>query len=159
MFRFAVALAISLHADGVDDVAMPAAYRSRPAAAKASHEVSPMKLRLTIGARSLTATLLDSDASRDFASLLPLTLTLNDLFGREKYGHLPRPLSGAGRRAHTYEVGQIVYWAPGPDVAIFYRQDHQRIPEPGIIVLGIIEAGVEALDVSGAAKVKLELLK
>lgn len=93
MFRFAVALAISLHADGVDDVAMPAAYRSRPAAAKASHEVSPMKLRLTIGARSLTATLLDSDASRDFASLLPLTLTLNDLFGREKYGHLPRPLS------------------------------------------------------------------
>jgi hypothetical protein len=31
------------------------------------------------------ATLADSDAARDFASLLPLTLALNDLFRREKF--------------------------------------------------------------------------
>jgi hypothetical protein len=118
-----------------------------------------MKIRLRIGDRTLTGTLLASEASRDFASLLPLTLTMKDLFGREKYGHLPRPLSGDGRRAHIYEVGQIAYWAPGPDVAIFYRQDGERIPEPGIVVLGTIDAGVEAFDVPGSTKVKIELVK
>src|SRR5439155_142974 len=33
-----------------------------------------MKIRLKVGATPLTATLLESKASRDFASLLPLTL-------------------------------------------------------------------------------------
>jgi Cyclophilin-like family len=50
---------------------------------------------------------------------------MNDLFGREKFGHLPRAISESGERTHTYEVGQIVYWSPGPDVAIFYRNDRQ----------------------------------
>src|SRR5436309_2811814 len=93
--------------------------------------VSAMKIRLKVGATPLNATLLESKASRDFASLLPLTLTMNDLFRREKYGHLPRPISEEGRRAHTYEVGQIAYWAPGPDVAIYYRLPDlpRRIPD------------------------------
>ncbi len=62
-------------------------------------------------------------------------------------------------RAHASEVGQIAYWAPGPDVAIFYRQDHQRIPDPGIVVLGTIDGGVEAFDVPGSTKVTIELVK
>jgi hypothetical protein len=154
-----IALAIALHAAGVGNVATPRAEVAQPAAATPSPEVREMKLRLTIGSRALTATLLASETSRDFASLLPLTLTMNDLFGREKYGHLPRPLSGGGNRAHVYEVGQIAYWAPGPDVAIFYRHDGQRIPEPGIVILGTIDAGVEALAVPGSTKVKIELVK
>src|SRR5437016_1664529 len=121
--------------------------------------VSAMKIRLKVGATPLNARLLESKASRDFASLLPLTLTMNDLFRREKYGHLPRPISEEGRRAHTYEVGQIAYWAPGPDVAIYYRQDGQPIPDPGIVVPGTINCGVEAFDVPGATRVTIELVK
>jgi len=132
----------------------------RRANVTASQKVaSAMKIRLKVGAAPLTATLLESKASRDFASLLPLTLTMNDLFRREKYGHLPRPISEEGRRAHTYEVGQIAYWAPGPDVAIYYRQDGQPIPDPGIVVLGTINCGVEAFDVPGATRVTIELVK
>ena len=52
-----------------------------------------MKIRLNVEGTDLTATLIDSQTSRDFISLLPLTLTLNDLFGREKFAHLPRALS------------------------------------------------------------------
>src|SRR5204863_410445 len=74
-------------------------------------------------------------------------------------GHLPRPISEEGRRAHTYEVGQIAYWAPGPDVAIYYRQDGQPIPDPGIVVLGTINRGVEAFDIPGATRVTIELVK
>jgi len=51
-----------------------------------------MPIRLTIGGRTATATLTDTLTARDFASLLPLTVEMHDLFGREKPGQLPRPL-------------------------------------------------------------------
>ena len=77
--------------------------------------------------------------------MLPLTLTMNDLFKREKFGHLPRAISKEGKSAHAYAVGQLAYWSPGPDVAVFYRHDGERIPDPGIIVVGKFGSGVEAL--------------
>ena len=116
-----------------------------------------MKIRLKVGDRVLTGQLLKNETARDFASLLPLTLRMNDLFRREKYGHLPRALSAGGERRYSYEVGQLVYWSPGPDVAIFYRHDGQAIPDPGIIVIGSVDSGVEALQVPGAVSVKFEV--
>src|SRR5439155_54112 len=89
--------------------------------------------------------------------LLPLTLTMNDLFRREKFAHLPRAISEEGKRTHSYEVGQVVYWSPGPDLAIFYRNDGEKIPNPGIIVIGKIDSGVAALDIAGSVKVTIEL--
>jgi hypothetical protein len=49
-----------------------------------------MKIRLTANGKAITASLIASGDTR-FVSLLPLTLTMNDLFGREKFGHLPNP--------------------------------------------------------------------
>ena len=115
-----------------------------------------MKIRFRVGDSSVTATLAESKASRDFASLLPLTLTMNDLFRREKYGHLPRAISEDGRRKYTYEVGEIAYWPPASDVAVYYRHDGESIPEPGIIVLGRIESGVEAFAFPGSKSVTIE---
>src|SRR6266700_1265774 len=115
-----------------------------------------MKIRLKIDDKVITATLNDSKTTRDFISLLPLTLTMNDLFRREKFAHLPRAISKEGKRTHTYEVGDVAYWSPGPDVAIFYRHDGQEIPEPGIIVIGKIESGVEALNVPGSIRATVE---
>ena len=57
-----------------------------------------MKIKLTIKDRVLTATLQENKTAQDFVSLLPLTLTMNDLFGREKFGHLPRAISEGGKR-------------------------------------------------------------
>jgi hypothetical protein len=48
-----------------------------------------MKIRLKIDDKVITATLNDSKTTRDFVSLLPLTLTMNDLFRTEKFAHLP----------------------------------------------------------------------
>jgi hypothetical protein len=118
-----------------------------------------MKIRLRVKDKSITATLIDSKTTRDFISLLPLTLTMNDLFHREKFAHLPKAISTQGERAHTYEVGEIAYWSPGPDVAIYYRQDGEPIPPPGIIPIGKIDAGAEVFDVPGSVKVTIELAK
>jgi hypothetical protein len=115
-----------------------------------------MKIRLKLGGATATATLLDSRASRDFWSLLPLTLKMNDLFRREKYGRLPRPISEEGKRTHSYEIGDIAYWPPSSDLAVYYRHDGESIPEPGIIVLGRIDSGVETFAFSGSRIVTIE---
>ena len=122
-------------------------------------ESGSMKIRLRVNDKIITATMIDSKTTRDFISLLPLTLTMNDLFRREKYAHIPKAISTAEKRSFTYEVGDIIYWSPGPDVAIYYRQDGERIPAPGIIVIGKIDSGVESLNVSGSVKVTIELIK
>jgi hypothetical protein len=94
-----------------------------------------MRIRLTSGETVLEATLNDNETTRDFVSLLPLTLRMGDLFSREKYGHLPRARG----------VGDVAYWPPGPDVAIFYDHDGQSIPDPGIAVQGKIDSGAGVL--------------
>jgi hypothetical protein len=122
-------------------------------------QANTMKIRITVNSKIITATLIDGETTRDFISLLPLTLTMNDLFGREKFGHLPRAISEGGERTRTYEVGDVIYWSPGPDVAMFYRHDGQSIPSPGIIVMGKIDSGVEALNVPASVKVTIELMQ
>ncbi len=128
--------------------------------ATAAAQPNTMKIRLTLdNGKAITATLIDSETTRDFLSLLPLTLTMNDLFGREKFFHLPRAISEGGKRTRTYEVGDVIYWSPGPDVAVYYRHDGQSIPSPGIIAIGKIDSGVEALDVPGSVRATIELIK
>ena len=117
-----------------------------------------MTIRLRIGNRALTGTLIGSKTAQDFVSLLPLTLTMNDLFGREKFAHLPRAISTEGKRTHTYEVGDIAYWSPGPDVAIYYQHDGEKIPKPGIIVIGKLDSGVDAFNVPGSTELKIEVM-
>ena len=122
-----------------------------------TNQTPAMKIRLRIDNKVLTATLADNKTARDFISLLPLTLTMNDLFGREKYARLPRAISQEGKRTHTYQIGDLAYWSPSHDVAVYYRENGEKIPEPGIIVIGKIDSGAEALNVAGSVKITIEL--
>jgi hypothetical protein len=111
-----------------------------------------MRIRLTAGATVLDATLDDNATARDFASLLPLTPRMDDLFKREKYGHLSRSLAVGGEPRFSYEIGDIAYWSPGPDIAVFYDHDGESIPDPGIVTLGKIDhLGADALKKYDAA--------
>ena len=118
-----------------------------------------MKINITIGGKILTATLADNATARDFVSVLPLNLSMKDLFGREKYGDLPKALSENGPRKNRYEVGDIAYWSPNQQFAVYYHQDGESIPSPGIIPIAKMEAGTEAFHVSGSVKVAIELAK
>lgn len=103
-----------------------------------------MHIRLRIGTAEATARLYDNATARDFAALLPTTITLHDLGGREKAGPLPRDLtSGPGQTG--YRAGQLGYWAPSSDLAIYYREDDFQIPSPGIVMIGEIETGLDAI--------------
>lgn len=118
-----------------------------------------MKININIGGKTVTASLADNDTARDFASVLPFTVSMNDLFGREKYGDLPKALSETGPRKNTYEVGDIAYWSPDHQFAVYYRQDGESIPSPGIIPIAKIDAGTEAFNIPGSAKVTIEVAK
>jgi hypothetical protein len=115
-----------------------------------------MKIKLKVGEQVLTATLLDNDTARDFASLLPLSVTMDDLFKKEKYASLPRAISTKGKRAFTYEVGDIGYWSPSSDLAIYYKTDGEKIPSPGIIIIGKLDSTARPFDVPGSVKVTIE---
>jgi hypothetical protein len=83
---------------------------------------------------------------------------MNDLFRREKFGQLPRPISETGKHTHSYGLGDIAYWPPGPDIAVFYRHDGELIPDPGIIVIGKVISGLEALNVRGSVTVAFAVI-
>ncbi|MEX0269609.1 cyclophilin-like fold protein [Leptolyngbyaceae cyanobacterium UHCC 1019] len=139
---------------------MPDSAPSKQPIKRSTQQANSMKINIKIGDKAVTATLIDNPTTRDFVSLLPLTLTMNDLFGREKFAHLPRALSEEGGRTKTYDVGDIIYWSPSSDVAIYYRHDGQAIPDPGIITIGKIDAALEtlneALNVPGSVNMTIE---
>ena len=120
-------------------------------------EDSGMKIRLTVGDKVLTATLIDSKTTRDFISLLPLTLTLKDYAGTEKISDLPKRLSTEGAPSGSDpSVRDITYYAPWGNLAIFYKDFGYS---SGLVILGKIDSGIEALNVPGSLKVTIELIK
>lgn len=114
-------------------------------------------LKITINNLEVEAILNNSEMSRDFISLLPLDLTMKDLFCREKFANLPKSLSKKGSPIQNYEVGDVGYWAPGGDITIFYKQDGQKMKE-GLYKIGEVKGDIAPFDTPGSVPVKVELV-
>jgi len=128
-------------------------------ASKASERTTNMNIRISIADKVVIATVADNATARDFVSVLPLSVLMKDLFGREKYGDLPKALSENGHRKSTYEVGEIAYWSPDQQFAVYYHQDGESIPSPGVIPIAKIVAGAEAFNVPGSVKVTIAVAR
>lgn len=124
---------------------------------KSDQQVRNMKIRMNVEGMAITATLIDNETSRDFVSLLPLTLTLEDYAATEKISYLLRKLSTKGAPPGCDpSVGDITYYAPWGNLALFYRDFGYS---SGLIKLGRLDSGVEALDRPGPLRVTIELIK
>ena len=114
-----------------------------------------MKIRLTINGMPNTATLIDSPTTRDFIALLPMTLKLDDYAATEKIAYLPKKLTIQGAPAGIDPaVGDITYYAPWGNLAIFYRDFGYS---KGLIKLGRFDTGVEALAASDSLTILIEV--
>jgi hypothetical protein len=114
-----------------------------------------MKINLKFPDNTLTATLYDTPTARGFAAMLPLTLTLEDYSKTEKISDLPRKLTKEGAPAGADpSVGDIAYYAPWGNLALFYNDFRYS---DGLILLGKLDGGVEALSAPGSVKVTIEL--
>ena len=120
-------------------------------------QVKTMKIHMNVEGATITATLVDSATSRDFVSLLPLTLTLKDYAATEKISDLPRRLSTEGAPPGSDpSVGDITYYAPWGNLALFYKDFGYS---SGLIILGKIDSSVEALRGPGPLRVTIELVE
>ena len=120
-------------------------------------QVTDMKINIKVGDQVVTATLNDSKTTRDFVSLLPLTLTLEDYARTEKISNLPKRLSTEDAPPGSDPaVGDIAYYAPWGNLAIYYRDFGYS---NGLVILGKIDGGIEALNVPGSVKVTIERIE
>jgi hypothetical protein len=124
-----------------------------PPAGTAQEET--MKVRIDVDGTPLLANLVDTAPGRDFASLLPLRLTLTDYAGTEKISDLPRRLSIEGAPAGVKPaIGDITYYAPWGNLAIFHRDAGYAV---GLVRLGTVESGLEALRRPGTVEITIAL--
>ena len=119
-----------------------------------SQQVGTMKIRIDVEGSRVTATLDDNETSRDFVSLLPLTLTLEDYSATEKISDLPKRLSTKGTPPGVDpSIGDIAYYAPWGNLALFYKDaGYAR----GLVKIGTLDSGVEAFRVPGSPKVTID---
>ena len=102
-----------------------------------------MKIRIASPGTELEVTLEDTAAARDFASLLPLELEIEDHASTEKIAYLPRRLSLEGAPAGiTPRAGDVCYYAPWGNIALFYRAFDYS---PGLVKLGALDDGPERM--------------
>jgi hypothetical protein len=89
-------------------------------------------------------TLAGTPAAQEFAAMLPLTLELSDAWGQAKAGPLPHPVSVEGvARTLSPVPGGIYYWPDTATLAVYYDDLGQSVPPPGLIQLGVVEAGMD----------------
>ena len=114
-------------------------------------------LKVFIDGHEHGATLNDSEASREFAALLPLEMEMRDHLHREKVAALPQAISVADAPAKPFEAGDITYWVPGRDLAIFYTGEGSTAVS-GLYLLGTLSGGFAELENAGApVRVRIEL--
>ncbi|MCI3223495.1 hypothetical protein GXP76_15140 [Streptomyces sp. NP-1717] len=114
---------------------------------------TPVDIRVTIDGQSVDATLNDSPAARDLASLLPLTLDLEDFHGTERIADPPRKLTtDDAPEPQAPKTGDLTYYSPWGNLAIFYKDGPSASQD--LLVLGHIDADADLL--SGADRITIE---
>ena len=116
-----------------------------------------MKINIKVRDQVITATLIDSKTTQDFVSLLPLTLMLEDYASTEKISNLPKRLSTEDAPPGSDpSVGDIAYYAPWGNLAIYYRDFGYS---NGLVILGKIDSDIETLNVPGSVEVTIERIQ
>nr|WP_236469127.1 cyclophilin-like fold protein [Pseudomonas syringae] len=133
------------------------AYAQQPVSSSSSDKDQErgMNVRMYAGDKVVMLHLDDSETARDFVSLLPVELTLEDYAATEKISMLPRKLNVTGAPAGVTPIeGDIAYYAPWGNLAIFHKGFKYS---PGLIRLGRVESGIEVIRQPGTVAVRFEV--
>ena len=114
-----------------------------------------MKLKITIGENTATAILYDNPTSRDFVTMLPLTVAMDDYANTEKIFYPSRKLSTEDApNGFKPSEGDITLYTPWGNIALFYKDFSYS---NGLISMGKITSGIEYFKTSGKITVTIEL--
>lgn len=140
-------------ADNSTDVSQPpettpAADPSQIGAATvAGNQTIKLTLEGDEGTQEITATLMDTPAAAEFAGHMPFSVEMHEHLDRQKEVYLDFSLSEESQTnsVHEYEIGDIVYWHPGPTMGIFHSHDGRSISAGVEVLAKLDEGGVEAI--------------
>jgi hypothetical protein len=97
----------------------------------------------------------DNAATRDFLSLLPLTLEFSDFAGREKVADLPRGLDRAGVPGSDPEDGDLISYIPWSNLGFYYDASGIGFDDQ-VIHLGTTSATLDRLEALEGGPVTIE---
>lgn len=131
----------------------PAAYKAEAAGTSARTKI---RIRITVEDTQLIAELEDNSTAKALITKLPVTLHMEELYGREMcYRYGAGSLPTAALHDDRYEVGDIVYWSPMGSLAILYRKNGEEFSR---VQVGHIASGVSVFESTGDVDVKFEVL-
>lgn len=138
-------------------VVLVAGLLTMAGSASAQEQGGHMKIQFTLSGTLVSATLEDSAATRGFIAQLPLTVTLEDYASTEEIAGLPKKLSTEGAPdGITPKAGDVTYYAPWGNLALFQKDFRYSA---GLVKLGRIDQGFDALLKPGSAQVTVELVR
>lgn len=94
-------------------------------------------VRMTIGDTTGYVALNDNETAQAFLDMMPLTMQMNDLHGREYWFSHSMPYDEQDV-VHDYAPGHFTYWCGGW-VTAYYDRDDDDVIEDGSVVIGIMD--------------------
>jgi len=99
----------------------------------------------------------DTPAVRDFLAMLPLTLDVEELSGREKIVYLPRELDIEGTPGSDPEDGDLIYYTPWGNLGFYYNASGVEYSDQ-TLHLGTYDASRDELDRLEGTDVTIEVV-
>jgi hypothetical protein len=144
----------SLLVGGLAVTLYPAMAFGQTGSDSANPDPKTMKVRFIFDAHTVNATLYDNPSARDFVSLLPLDLEIEDYSNNEKIAYLPRKLTeDGGGPFENEQPGDVCYYAPWGNVILFYAPYRYS---SGLIRLGRVDGGIEPMLTRGQFPLRIE---
>ena len=108
-------------------------------------------IRITAGDTVLSGILYDTQTSRDFADMLPLTVELwHPAPDFARAFDLPEHIPRYAKSGYEYELGSLAYWYEGPSIALIYKASRDQTVVP-VVPIGKITADVSVFEEYGDA--------
>lgn len=95
--------------------------KSNPPSAPTQEEDAMPKLLLTVNGQTFSATLADTPTARALLAQLPLSVTMQELNGNEKYYNLPESLPTDAQRPGSIQAGDLMLY--GTDCLVLFYED------------------------------------
>lgn len=116
-------------------------------------------VRFTAGSTSVDLTIgEDNPTVRDFLSLLPLTMTLEEYAGREKIGYFERKLATRGSPGSDPEDGDLIYFIPWGNIGFYYNTAGVGFSNQTVHI-GKYAASLEELERLEGQPVRVEIVR
>jgi hypothetical protein len=118
---------------------------------KNNDDMTNNKIRLTVGSKIFTVTLLSNNAAKAFKEMLPMTIDMTELNGNEKYYDLPSSLTTNSSNPGTIQNGDLMLYG-SKTLVLFYKTFSTSY---SYTKLGSIEDSSGLAEALGSANVRI----